>query len=69
MSIPGHTMSLARTRLAESNPGTYRAEIQFVMAGPWTIEVTASQPHQAPARARVHIEIPLNEAPGVPASG
>jgi len=37
------------------------AKIQFVMAGIWTINITASRPDTQPLRKRLRVEIPLDE--------
>jgi hypothetical protein len=66
MNLPGHSMSLAPTRLLANDRGTYRAKIQFVMAGIWTINITASRRDTPPLRKRLRVEIPLNEPPDAP---
>jgi hypothetical protein len=66
MNLPGHSMSLAPTRLLANDRGTYRAKIQFVMAGTWTINITASRPDTPPLRQRLRVEIPLDEPPDAP---
>jgi hypothetical protein len=66
MKLPGHSMSLAPTRLLANDRGTYRAKIQFVMAGTWTINITASRPDTPPLRQRLRVEIPLDEPSDAP---
>lgn len=68
MNRPGHSMTLARKRLLENKPGSYSAEIQFVMVGAWTVKITAGRPESGPASVRLRIDIPQDEPPDVAAS-
>ena len=41
MALPGHSMSLAPARLKHRGGGVYKARVNFVMLGRWTVKVVA----------------------------